>query len=140
MMDKKRWWSDGSDVLRYDTDYEHEDWIEVQVAPLDAVVAERGSWLWAMEMMREGKRITHKGATIAHLMADVLDHPAATEWVELPAPWVPKAGERVRWTLGRDTGTGTYLQPFPDDETWPHSVYIGELPVCVDSVSRLEEP
>jgi hypothetical protein len=58
-----------------------------------------------------------------------------------PPPWQPKPGERVRWKRGKDSGTGTYQEPYTLSYASgrPHAVLVDDISFAVESVSPLEE-
>ncbi len=57
-----------------------------------------------------------------------------------PAPeWRPEKGERVRWHLSGESGTGIVDDYDHADTEWPYTVKLGDLSLCVERVSPLEE-
>lgn len=113
----------------------------VQLAPIDAVVCEAGTREWAVVQAMRGKRVGHRNEraddSLPHMTSEILEtHGGITGWYELPAPWVPKRGDRVRWYRGVDSGTGTYAYECKHG----YVVYVGgsNVGMAVERVERLE--
>ena len=129
-MTEHRWWLSESNKAVYRRDFGDvpSGGIEVRVLPLDAVVVERGSWLWALEMYFRGKKVTHGDGRSPHNMSDIIKHTCDTEWFELPLTLpltlVFKKGDRVLWYSGKDWGTGTYEEAVAKG----HLVSVGGIP------------
>jgi hypothetical protein len=92
------------------------------------------SRLWAIAMALKGERVTHgenvpwSALLIVSEFGDKAGDDGWTLLPPLPPPWAPKAGERVRWYRGEDSGTGTYNAPAqePGEPTdTRHYVWVG---------------
>lgn len=117
---------------------------EVQLAPINAVVCERGSREWAVVMAMRGIEVAHSDDREAgersrpHAASSIIHHTNESGWYELPAPWTPKKGERVRWHLNGESGTGLMDEYDPLSKDWPYIVRLGRLALCVERVEPLE--
>ena len=116
----------------------------MQLAPVDAVVLEKGTRWWAAWQADRGKRIGHPDDSghgdYAHGPRAILDHPYETGWAGLPAPWVPKQDEEVRWFRGKHHGTGEFGEDLGESpHRFRYRVYVDNTAFFVERVERCEE-